>query len=513
MKRKLFIILLTGMISSVQAQLSWEAHLQKMLHWPDILPAIQAEAHRPTSNAYYRLDSIVYMSYNAGSGSYDVLAKDIFGWYVKRNISFIPYVWDATSNSYTRSREWFYTYVNPNADDLSEVLFRYDAGSGIVDYYHLRHQYDSQGRLTDYFEENYNSTSGQLEPYDNDHFVYTGNNTKPDWDYYRLYDASQSAYANYARVNYTFNSNGILEQSTLEIWNSSSSAWVLSRKMTRTFNGNDITSELQQIWDATAGAWQNQSLMTYTYSTSGNIKTIEKVWQLWDNASSTWNNYTKEISEIDMTDNTLLSMESYDWNSGNWKGNLKMDFNYSGNTLSIEYTYWDNNTNSWMSGPTNKKIYNYDINIPGSEVIIPKKYFGLRPFYTNLSNNGQNYIHPLQNPFLYLLNSISHYTRSDPSLTWDLNGTDFYYYNNTLDVEKQNTIEHTLYPNPTTGTLHIHVQADEFDFRLYDLSGKMIFTGHFAKNEEIHLPVLEKGIYPYKVITKGGNISGKIIHH
>ena len=511
MKEKLFLMLLAGMFSALQAQLSRE-QTQELLHLPDILPAIQAEAYRPASNAYYRLDSIVFMDYDAASGNYSNNAKNVFGWNVKRNVSYIPYIWDASSNSYTHNKEYLYSYVNPNSDILAEYLFRLDLGNGIEDYYLLRYQYDSQGRLTDYFGDLYNSTSGQLEPYNNRHFVYTGNNSKPDSLYYYVYDASQSTYVMTMRVSYSFNANGILEQSIMEFWNSSTSSWELSSQITRTFNGNDITSELQQVWDASAGAWLNQTLLTYTYSTTGNQKTIESVWQTWDAASSTWMNYYKEVNVIDLTDNKILSTESYNWDGTNWIGNMKTEYIYSANTVSVENIYWDSNTGNWMSGSTTKKVYNYDINIPGSYIIVPKKYSHPMQFYINLSGNGQTWINPERNPFQYLLNYVSKYTRTDPSLSWELQSTDFYYYNNTLDVQSPNIIEHNLYPNPTGGTLRIHVQTGEFEFRLYDMSGKMIFTGRYSNNEEIRLPGLEKGIYPYKVITSDGVISGKIIH-
>ena len=506
-------MLLAGIFSAIHAQQLSREQLRKRLFFPDFLQEVQDAARRPAANAYYRLDSIVYMDYDATSGSYTTSQKDHFGWYIKRNVSYIPYSWDPSANTYTHNQEWLYSYVNIHSDDLSEALIRYDLGSGIVDYFRLRHQYDSQGRLTDYFGDYYDYSTGQIENYDNDHFVYSGNNTKPDWDYYKLYDASQSAYVDYARVHYiSYNSNGILEQAQIDLWDSSSSSWVPAMKLTRTFSGGDIVSEVEQNWDDTSSSWVNSERETYSYSTSGNQKTIEMVAQSWNSTSGSWENNDKVITVININNNKVLSIENYSWDSGSWLGQVKWDYTYSGNIVRLEYTEWDNTAGTWKSGPTYMGEYAYNINIPATDLLIPKKYTGLYAFYDEISSDGLSWEDIQKDPFPYALNTVSHYYRNDPSQPWELRRTDFYYYNNTLDVENPQVLAHKLYPNPTKGSVRIHVQAGTFKFRLYDMTGKMIFTGHYSNNEEIHLPDLEKGIYPYQVITSEGVISGKIVH-
>ena len=81
MKKKLFVLaLITGFISTGWSQQSREAHLKKMLHWPDILPKMQTTAQRPATNAFYRLDSVMFMDYDATNQTFTNNQKNVFDW-------------------------------------------------------------------------------------------------------------------------------------------------------------------------------------------------------------------------------------------------------------------------------------------------------------------------------------------------------------------------------------------------------------------------------------------------
>lgn len=74
--------------------------------------------------------------------------------------------------------------------------------------------------------------------------------------------------------------------------------------------------------------------------------------------------------------------------------------------------------------------------------------------------------------------------------------------------DKDQTNKFTLYPNPAGNTLTIQNKKygnDAFNFKIYDLSGKMVQTGASKLNDRIDVQYLEKGNYTIQIETKKGD--------
>ena len=71
-----------------------------------------------------------------------------------------------------------------------------------------------------------------------------------------------------------------------------------------------------------------------------------------------------------------------------------------------------------------------------------------------------------------------------------------------------------VYPNPAHNTLYIEVprQAQAATFLLYDMAGKEVLAHHFsAKNTQLKLGILPKGVYFYKLLYNNQQEYGKLL--
>lgn len=81
--------------------------------------------------------------------------------------------------------------------------------------------------------------------------------------------------------------------------------------------------------------------------------------------------------------------------------------------------------------------------------------------------------------------------------------------NTTYDVFRENF---RIYPNPTRGLLNIAgPETGNLEFRLYDISGKNVFSSPEVPAGPMDISHLEKGIYFYRIGNGDGFQSGKIV--
>jgi PKD repeat protein len=74
------------------------------------------------------------------------------------------------------------------------------------------------------------------------------------------------------------------------------------------------------------------------------------------------------------------------------------------------------------------------------------------------------------------------------------------------------SIDLTIYPNPTNGIVQIRYEGIINEVRLFDMSGKLIYTNSVVSNiMVIDMSVFERGVYSVQLYTENGLINGKII--
>lgn len=54
----------------------------------------------------------------------------------------------------------------------------------------------------------------------------------------------------------------------------------------------------------------------------------------------------------------------------------------------------------------------------------------------------------------------------------------------------------SLYPNPASEVIYVVTNsATALDYQLYDLNGRMIYSGQVTNNEALDISMLEQGVY------------------
>lgn len=71
----------------------------------------------------------------------------------------------------------------------------------------------------------------------------------------------------------------------------------------------------------------------------------------------------------------------------------------------------------------------------------------------------------------------------------------------------------TLYPNPATHCITVDLPSDvpSAEFALFDIYGRLLFTETIRSKAKINLPNVASGVYLYRVNSREGNYSGKLV--
>lgn len=73
-----------------------------------------------------------------------------------------------------------------------------------------------------------------------------------------------------------------------------------------------------------------------------------------------------------------------------------------------------------------------------------------------------------------------------------------------LSIEVNNKVEISIYPNPASDQLNVRISIDQLDYKLMDLSGKLIATGNLSQGINlINVSMLLAGIYFLEVEGDG----------
>ncbi len=68
-------------------------------------------------------------------------------------------------------------------------------------------------------------------------------------------------------------------------------------------------------------------------------------------------------------------------------------------------------------------------------------------------------------------------------------------------IEEKETIKWTISPNPAELSLEIRTDISNYDYRILNMKGEIVHSGHSINNEKISIEFLEKGIYYIEIQT------------
>lgn len=99
-----------------------------------------------------------------------------------------------------------------------------------------------------------------------------------------------SSWKNTSQSNYTYNTNGNINQIIIQSWNNNSSEWINSQRITFSYNAsNKLLTNIIETW--MISNWQNTSKTINTYDESDYL--TNSISQTWISFSSTWQNSTQ----------------------------------------------------------------------------------------------------------------------------------------------------------------------------------------------------------------------------
>jgi len=180
------------------------------------------------------------------------------------------------------------------------------------------------------------------------------------------------------------------------------------------------------------------------------------------------------------------------WYGDDWMDMMKNEYKYDANqNLKTYITYMSD----FMGGWENNYKYEYTVNTAYSsnDILLP------------------NNIDFSQQAFLNEVTQMSYY---EYSTDWILSSQKDYYYSQVVvSIVEPNTLEITLYPNPSRNNINIvTTEADNATMQIINNLGQIVMQQSLTQNTtQVDISGLKSGIYFVNIKTKDGSVTKKIM--
>ena len=265
--------------------------------------------------------------------------------------SVLAFSYDEDTQQYNVMMTYRYTYNIAGRITRMIGLVTFP-GFGTIEFFHLDCTYDAQNRITHYYMSLFHSQTMTLIPAGRIHFVYSGNVLQEMLSWDNLDDKL----AEYSKVTFTANTNGLLVTST-EQTSADSSSWVNRTRDQYTYHAHDTsnsatyieylssvlptgtlmasfmivgmpTQETESTWSGTA--WVPSQRTTYLWDASDLL--TEQLWENW--SGSAWVSSERDLYQYDNNDNVSIIMEQT-WAGRTWNDDYKYEYTW-GSTTAID---------------------------------------------------------------------------------------------------------------------------------------------------------------------------------
>jgi len=353
------------------------------------------------------------------------------------------------------------------------------------------------------------------------------------WDY----DLSGNFYFYKNRMRYYYSDASKLSQIDAFDWQQN--LWVMRN---RTYYSYDIHARLTEIYkinyDAVTQQYSSSEKNSISYDSCHNSST--DIFCKWDTINQNWQSVNKTVYFNDSL-NRPSRKECYNYNpiTGSFNIYLRYDFNHSGSDtlsevtvwtvdstgnelkkllkwnlvygslgelLSIENSYWNEPSNCFVQGDTRYKPY-YDYGYPESALVFPSHYpksLYQLPYNRESSSN-----------FAFLCNRVQRMHFDTVANNWVYGAETRFRYTDFVETitpyySEQNSL---VFPNPAHNNVYVNLPEDLVwaEFRLYDLSGKLLIETAVNNGSEVALYSVKPGIYVYKIVEDDVNFTGKLV--
>ncbi len=481
--------------------------VDRIIHFDQFVKHLQS---RQVNTATIRLDSITRKNYDAVNSVYNLSSMDIFLFDSNNlNTEYSFNIWDVNNSVLFQQGKTEYVF-NASGMISSKTDYYFDSSLNVMvpSQKHL-YTYNASGQVIEMLSQQYDTASSQFVNQDKEIYTYA-QTTDPKPNLVNIYqwDTANATWIDDKRGTITYNSNFQFTDIIIEAKDISNNTWVNSFHYIRNYDANfRLLEHLMQQWQS--NAWVNVRKKSVSYTSMANYDEIVIENFNWDSVNSSWAINDKHIEHVD-SNNNILQEEYYYWDSLNSQlfGSNKLVYNYNTNDIEVDYYMWDSQTQNWSSDILSKYVFNYDMSVPKSDLILP---YYLTPSGLPTDTLFETGI-PAFDGLNHKLLSKEFFSRATASDPWSPVFKKIYNYTDTsVSIEDHRQITAKVYPNPFSDHIRFEVASDTYSLNLFDLNGRLLFAADLNANESVNLSFLNKGIYIYKVQTNQGVASGKII--
>lgn len=247
------------------------------------------------------------------------------------------------------------------------------------------------------------------------------------------------------------------------------------------YNQQNLLSERSLGWVDHLNTYRDESQTVYTYQND----TVQSVtYQTWDTLSNAFVNeeYFFDLSwqywNGDIETSLLLSFNSSEWDGDTWILSFRGSIQYDSKGETTEEVYEVYLDSAWIIEDASKYLITY-----------------------NQDNAKIEEIQQVYNEGVYENNYKTAYSN-------------FTLVNSLKQASSNSKMDVAVFPNPASSFIELNHSTDgAFDFNLYSLMGKLVFTSH-SENKQIQLDrsLLSAGIYTYQIKYANGQIGYGKLH-
>lgn len=338
-------------------------------------------------------------------------------------------------------------------------------------------------------------------------------------------DWTNGSWVNSMMFNNTFDANGNITMSSIDMWNDTTSVWDQGAKTSNTLNSDaTINFSLTQSWSKSDNMWQDVQKMSYTYDASKNVLTQNSQmpfgmdWMDFTMSTHTYDangrvvkivnqsmNFAtmqmKNSTQITFTynsDGTLNQTVNQNWNatSSAWENSQRSTNTYNSSKLVVSDLTETYESNAWVNSTKTTLTYNSDGSLNES-------------LDQNWDTSGATWVDSSKETFTYNSDgSINQMLAMDwmaDQSSWENQSRMTYTYNSVTIVQPElaGTGQLRVFPNPFTDVVSIEDKSlNESNIQLFNVNGQLIRT--FQKGEplsKISLASLKNGVYILKAVS------------
>lgn len=279
----------------------------------------------------------------------------------------------------------------------------------------------------------------------------------------KLYSTDTKTWKDNQKTEYTYESKKILTETTRLNVNGS---WNVQTKATNTWNGDLLQTVLNEKYNFTNLGLVNDTRINNTYNSDGSIN--QSITEKWGSITKTWSNSERKTYKYTAKKLTSVLVEKYENSAWVNKSSNTLTYNADGTLNDDMESTW---TGTGFLGET-KETYSYNADKSLKEVLLQEWVIAA------WVNKGK------------ILFSESATTQA-----------------NLVDI---NT-EISVFPNPSSGIIHVNSAGLISKIEVFTLSGQKILAKNMdSKNADLNLTTCQSGIYILKVSSPNHTESFRI---